>query len=194
MTIQPVPATTLVMPPLAEPVSLADAKAHLRIETAEHDQTIGDLIAVARDHLERSLSLSLISQTWRLYLDAWPADGLVRLNRGPAQDIVDLRVYDEEGGEIIGETTWWLDGASRPARLWMRLAPQPRRLLNGIEIDVRSGFGDTATDVPDSLRRAILIHVAAMFELSGAFGLADQPAVIPDGWERLVAPFRMARL
>ena len=65
------------------------------------------------------------------------------------------------------------------------------RALNGIEIDFTAGFGESGTDVPDTLKRALLLHVAAMFEYRGAVSAADQPAVLPEGYDRLLAPFRM---
>jgi uncharacterized phiE125 gp8 family phage protein len=39
------------------------------------------------------------------------------------------------------------------------------------------------------LRRAMLLHVAQMYEFRGAISLAQQPAAVPQGYERLIAPF-----
>ncbi len=44
------------------------------------------------------------------------------------------------------------------------------------------------------LKRALLLHVAAMFELRGALSPGDQPGAVPAGYDRLVAPYRMRRL
>jgi uncharacterized phiE125 gp8 family phage protein len=71
---------------------------------------------------------------------------------------------------------------------------KPGRAVNGIEIDFRAGFGDAATDVPDTLKRAMLTHVAQMFSCRGVVGLEDQPALIPSGYDRLIAPFLIRRL
>jgi uncharacterized phiE125 gp8 family phage protein len=66
--------------------------------------------------------------------------------------------------------------------------------LNGIEIEFSAGFGEAGTDVPDTLKRAMLIHVGHMFAFRGVLSPDQQPAGIPDGYERLIAPFRMRRL
>ncbi len=55
--------------PAAEALTLADVKAHLRLEDGNEDPLLAALIATAREHLERSTGLCLITQTWRLYLD-----------------------------------------------------------------------------------------------------------------------------
>ena len=58
--------------------------------------------------------------------------------------------------------------------------------MNGIEIDFTAGFGDAAAEVPNALRQAILLHVAAMYELRGAVAVANQPASLPAGYDRLL--------
>ena len=87
-----------------------------------------------------------------------------------------------------------LDGLSRPARLWLRTRPEPRQAINGVEVDFTAGFGEAGEDVPDTLKRAMLTHVAAMYELRGVLAPADQPGAVPAGYDRLIAPFRMRRL
>lgn len=48
--------------------------------------------------------------------------------------------------------------------------------------------------MPDTLKRALLLHVAAMFELRGALALDEQPGAVPQGYDRLIAPHCMRRL
>ena len=62
----------LVAPPLVEPVSLALAKSHLRVDYALDDAYISSLISVAREHAERIMRRAIFSQTWQLSLDAFP--------------------------------------------------------------------------------------------------------------------------
>jgi uncharacterized phiE125 gp8 family phage protein len=87
-----------------------------------------------------------------------------------------------------------LDGHDRPARFHVGRAVAPGRVLNGIEVDFTAGFGDTATDVPDALKRAILLHVAHMHAFRGAVPVEAQPAGVPAGYERLIAPWRRRAL
>jgi uncharacterized phiE125 gp8 family phage protein len=186
---------SLITPPGAETLSLAELKAHLRIDGSEEDDLLADLIRVARDHLERTAGLALIQQGWRLYLDCWPENGVVDIARGPVIAVDAVRAYDELGDESeIALTGHVLDGVRRPARLWLRTRPEPRQAVNGVEIDFTAGFGEAGEDVPATLRRAMLIHAAHMYEFRGAVPVAMQPAGVPDGYDRLVAPFMMRRL
>ena len=182
-------------PPGAEPISPAELKAHLRIDGDDEDDLLVSLVRVARNHLERTAGLALISQGWRLYLDRWPEAGIVEIGRGPVLSIAVVRAYDELGAESeIPLTGHVLDGACRPARLWLRTRPEARQAINGVEVDFTAGFGEAGEDVPDTLKRAMLIHAAHMYEFRGAVPVEMQPASVPDGYDRLVAPYLMRRL
>lgn len=182
-------------PPLAEALTLADAKAHLRLDTDDEDDLLQGLIRVAREHLERTTGLCLLKQGWRLVLDSVSEDGVIQIAKGPVQSIETVTVYDAAGEAVpLALDGLLLDGGARPARLMLGVKPGAMRALNGIEIEFTAGFGESGAEVPDTLKRAMLMHVAQMFAFRGAVAVEDQPADVPAGYERLVAPFLMRRL
>ena len=184
-----------LLPPAAEPITLAEAKAHLRLDTDEEDALVLALIRTAREYLEAATGLCLIARPLRLYLDDWPESRMIQIARGPVQAIDLVTVYDADGTPVeVNASGHVLDGTARPARLILAEKPEPERAMNGIEIDFTAGFGETGAEVPDTLKRALLLHVAAMFELRGAVSPGDQPGAVPAGYDRLVAPYRMRRL
>ena len=69
--------------PDVEPVTLADAKAALRIDHSSEDDLISSLIRAAREEVEATTGLAMIDQDWRLVLDGIPPNRLVLLRRGP---------------------------------------------------------------------------------------------------------------
>lgn len=184
----------LIDPPLAEPLTLAEVKAHLRLDGGDEDALLLSLINTAREFLEGETGLCLIAQSWRLYLDRWPRGGVIPILKSPLQAILSVTVYDADGAGEVSLEDHLLDGAGRPARLWLRDPPSPSRAVNGIEIDFSAGYGEAGTDVPDMLKRAMLIHIGHMFAFRGVISADQQPAGVPDGYERLIAPFRMRRL
>ncbi|MGV8936010.1 MAG: head-tail connector protein [Allorhizobium sp.] len=185
----------VITPPSAEPLTLVEVKAHLRLDTGDEDALLASLIVTAREYLERQAGLCLMTQTLRLYRDQWPADGVIQILRGPVQAIENVTVFSSDGvpGQVSLEDHL-LDGQSRPARLWLRHPKAPGQAINGIEIDFVAGFGATGAEVPNTLRRAVLMHVALMFAYRGAVAATDQPAAIPAGYDRLVAPYAQRRL
>lgn len=185
----------LITPPAAEALTLTETRAHLRLDTPDEDDLVQRLITVAREHLERSTGLCLMTQGWRLYLDSISEDAVIPIARGPVQAIESLTVYDDAGeASVVSLEGHVLDGQRRPARLLLRQRVSPGRAVNGIEIDFAAGFGAAATDVPDTLKRAMLTHVAQMFSCRGVVALENQPALIPAGYDRLVAPFLIREL
>jgi uncharacterized phiE125 gp8 family phage protein len=185
----------LITPPGAEPLTLAETKAHLRLDQDEEDALVLSLIRTAREHLERETGLCLISQTWRLYLDHWPDDGIVRIAKTQVQAIQNVTAYGCDGAESsVSLDDHLLDGQGRPSRLWLRNPPLAGQPLNGIEIDFTAGYGEAGTDVPDTLKRAMLLHIGHMFAFRGVVSPDQQPAGVPESYERLLAPFRLRRL
>ena len=73
----------LITPPALEPVSLAEAKAHLRIDGDDDDALVTAAIVAARVHVEAATRRALIEQGWRVYLDAWPRKRIVPIPIAP---------------------------------------------------------------------------------------------------------------
>lgn len=61
-----------VVGPAAEPLSVAEAKLHSRVEVLDDDALIARLIVAMRQRAEVRLRRRLLTQTWDLSLDAWP--------------------------------------------------------------------------------------------------------------------------
>ncbi|OLP54920.1 hypothetical protein BJF92_14070 [Rhizobium rhizosphaerae] len=182
-------------PPGSEPLTLAEAKAHLRLETADEDALVTALIRTVRQHLERETGLALITRSLRLYLDDWPDTRIISLPVGPVTAVDGVTLYDAEGHPSeIGAAGFVLDGRAYPPRLLAPVLPSPDQPLNGIEIDLTAGFGPTGATVPDGLKRAMLQHLALLFAFRGVVAPQDQPAGVPLGYDRLLAPYRMWRL
>ncbi|MGB6119246.1 MAG: head-tail connector protein [Mesorhizobium sp.] len=181
--------------PAAEPVTLADAKAQLRIGHNSEDEFIAGLIRAARAEVEAQTGMALIDQSWRLALDRWPRDCLVMLRRYPVREILSVTVYGPDGeAMLVDPADYEADLIGRPARLHVKEATAPVRRLNGIEIDFLAGFGEAGADVPDLLKRAILVLVAHWYEFRAVYGAQDQPVSVPPGFDRLISGYRQGRL
>lgn len=181
--------------PAVEPVSVAEAKAQLRIGHDSEDDLLNGLIRAAREEVETRTGIAMIAQDWRLALDRWPRFGRVALLRHPVAEILSVTVYGTKGeASPVDPSTYEADFASRPARLYFTTRPEPARILNGIEIDFSAGFGADGENVPEGLKRAILALVAHWYEFRAGFGAGDQPVSIPPGFERLISVYGRGRL
>lgn len=159
-------ALVLTSLPAAEPLTLAEAKAHLRLDGSGEDALVASLILTARLHLERLLARAFISQGWTLWLDRWPAPTAVLLPIAPVLGIDAVRIYAaDDSAETVPAEDYQLDGQGVPPRLVARVAwPSPTRPANGVEIVFTAGYGTAATDVPQPLRHAMLLLAAHWYE------------------------------
>ena len=191
-------ALVLIAGPAVEPVSLAEAKAHLRIDGAAEDALVGSLIVTSRLHVETATSLALITQSWSYVFDTWPRAASVKLPVRPVQSISAVRLHDENAvATTLAPETYMLDGGGTPARLIRYGAPvwpRPGRRANGIEIAFTAGFGDAASDVPGPIRQAILLLIAHWYENRSPFEPGGEVEPAPHMVAELLSPYRERRL
>ncbi|MFJ7353486.1 hypothetical protein ACIQWS_04895 [Phyllobacterium sp. NPDC097923] len=183
---------TVVRPPAVEPVALADLRQFLRLSGTGEDALLSGLLKAARETLETLTGLVLIKQQLRFYIDRWPNDGLIRIDRYPVQSVAAVTAYEPDGVPVVLPTVaMHLEAASRPARLHLQ---SPAHGLGGLEIDVIAGFGETGVDVPDALKHALMTLVAHWYEFRGTYSPADHPASLTPAFERVVNLWRRVSL
>jgi len=183
----------LLTPPALEPVTLVEVRRYLRLDATLEDELLTGLIKAARETLEQQTGLALISQKWRLYLDAWPKQGPVTIAKFPVRAIASVTAYRDDGKPVVLDAeSLHLDRASRPAQLY------PPSLqtgsVGGWEIDFDAGFGEAGADVPDALRHAIMTLVAHWYEFRGAYSATQQPVSYPPAFERVIGLWRRISL
>lgn len=72
---------TLVVPPVMEPISPAEMRAHARVTITTDDSLLLGYIAAARQSCEHFVRRAFLTQTWRLSLRHWPGRGPVGQSR-----------------------------------------------------------------------------------------------------------------
>lgn len=185
---------TMTAAPATEPVTLAEAKAHLRVDGEADDAYIASLIVTSRLQIEAALGLALVTQSWRLHLDEWPSDRPIELPMRPlaAIDAISVAV-DNSSTVTLSPSTYIVDGKASPPRIvFTSLPPEPGWIARGIAIDFTAGFG-TAPSVPHDIRHALLLLVAHWYEHREPATRGGTPA-IPDAVSALLAPYRVVRL
>jgi uncharacterized phiE125 gp8 family phage protein len=185
----------LLVPPAAEPLTVPEAKAFLRVEHDDDGVLIASLIAAARNHIEAQTRRALLTQTWRLVRDAWPADGRLAPRIGPLQALIAARVFDAAGhAHALDIESFVLDIAAGVIASPCWALPVPGREVAGIELDLSCGYGALASDVPEPLRHAIRLLVAHWYENRGVAALGASVAMLPGSVAALIAPYRIVAL
>ena len=81
--------------PTEEPLTLTEAKAHLKVEVTADDTLITALIQAAREEAEQYLNLKLITQTVTEKLDCFPTyddDNIILLSAAPVVSVTSVNI------------------------------------------------------------------------------------------------------
>jgi uncharacterized phiE125 gp8 family phage protein len=185
----------LLNPPAAEPLSVAEAKSYLRVAHDDDDAIIAALIASARHHVEALTCTGLLTQTWRLILDGWPASGRIKARLGPLRSLTAARIYNESGGTTsLDLGRFVVDEAAGVIAAPGWSLPPPGRAVRGIELDVAIGYGDAPADVPQVLLQAIRMLVAHWYDNRGLASIGQSVAMMPPSVNAMIASHRVLSL
>ena len=203
---------TLVTSPASEPVSLAEAKAHMRIDSAADDSLITALITAVRETAESHTRRALVTQTWRLTLDRFPTsplpwwDGVrqgadtpgdgsvIELPRPPLVSVTSVTTYDDaDNGTVTPAASYYVDADNEPGRVVLRAGqtwPVTLRVAGGVEVLFVAGYG-AAVAVPQAISQGMLMLIGGLYENREAEAAA--PA-LPLGVAALWRPYRVLGL
>jgi uncharacterized phiE125 gp8 family phage protein len=156
----------LIIPPEELPVSLAEAKLHLREEDDLQNTLIETYIAAATYSAETYLSRSLVAQTWDYYAGAFPVTGGIEIPRPPVISV--LGVFYSDGGseQEFPASSYQLDRSGLSERVSL-VGTASWPTATATRIRFRAGYLDPlspdVTSVPADIKAAILLTVGHLF-------------------------------
>jgi uncharacterized phiE125 gp8 family phage protein len=173
---------TRLSQPVVEPVTITDAKAHLRVDTdADNTYIMGLLVAAARAWVEEYLDRSLVHTQWTMRLDGFPPNGLdnLELPRPPmatasAVSAVAITYTTETGAVVVFPShEYRVDRNSTPGAispLYEQAWPVHRRDDNSVTITWWGGYGEDGRSVPTQIKHAMLLLVAHWYDRRDSTG------------------------
>lgn len=168
-----------------EPVSLADARKHLRIDDdiISDDDFIEALISAAREHAEKMTGRSFMLQTWEGALDCFPGDR-IKLPNGPVRAIVSVTSIDPTGSEttlsgslyVLNDYGLVPELCLKPGQSWPAIQSGA---INPVKIRYEAGYGDS-DPFPNVVKQWILLRVGQAYKEREAYaenGFSEMPFV-----------------
>lgn len=159
-----------IMKPQVEPITLVEAKIHLRVDHSDEDGEIGRKIRSARLYCEKISGRAYITRTLAGTLDAFPTKngGLISLPHAPASEIVEITYWDPDVNLVtMDPADYEFDPYSEPARLRPVVGsswPATLNVYGAVEIQWKAGNGDDPTDVPEDTKSAIKLALGDLYE------------------------------
>ena len=154
----------LVRDAAVEPMSIADAKLHLRVDIQDDDVLIGALIAAARRFAENLTQRALICQAWKLVIDSFPGPTLIGvpwgktftlpkhaivLEKSRVQQVTSIDYLDMGGNpQVMAPNLYTVDYTSEPCRItpvFGQIWPIPLPQIGSVEVDFTAGYAVPVT-------------------------------------------------
>lgn len=181
--------------PTVTPVSVAEAKTHLRIDSTftTDDTYIETLISVATSAAENYTNLAIMSQSWYLDIDAFP--DYFNLLKGTLKTLtINSITYSDadNASQTLAASNYFGDGSIKPARIYFApdaTIPSTYDKPNAVSVDFTLGFS-SAANVPAPIKQAILLMVGTYYETRQT--VSDRTyKEIPQSAEYLLMPYRV---
>lgn len=175
------------VPPVLSPVTVDEVKTHLRVEGTDQDEDIHRQLLAATKLIEDANWIQLITATWELKMDEFPE--VIFAPRGPLQSATIQYVDGAGATQTLSPSAYTVDASSQPGRIVPAYGycwPVTRTQLSAVTVTMVNGFGDSPDDIPATIKQAILVLTAVLYESRGACG-AGMPEVI----DHLMSPYRM---
>ncbi len=191
--------TTLITGPGGEPLTLSETKDHLRVDFADDDILITNLIVSARQTFEQETGRQLITSTWRGFLDRFPRFSYetIEVAKPPLLTVASVLYVDSSGNEqtwdVVEYDVQVFVGPKAPRGMIFPKAdffyPTTRRIPNAVTVNFDAGYGPADSDVPQEVKQSLLGWVAHLYKHREAFVSGGSVNAVPgvgfDAWKEI---------
>jgi uncharacterized phiE125 gp8 family phage protein len=186
---------TVLTPPTIEPVSLAEVRAHCRVDESADDGLLAGYVLAARQYVESFCGVVLMTSTLRGTADAFPSAGPLTLPVHPVQSVTAVRYYDDAGAlQTWSASAWETDLTGINPRVGPKAGygwPTPAARLGAVQVEFVAGYGASPGAIPEQIRQRILLMVGHFYanreEVVVGAGITATKLPFIDA---LLAPFR----
>ncbi len=194
-------ALFLVTPPALLPVSLAEAKAHLRVEVDQDNALIGSLIQAATEYAKNFTHRAFITETWNDTRDEFPCGRYERivLPYPPVSSITSITYTATDGTSTTWDSSLYTTSLptgphAAPAEIepiYGGYYPYTREVINAVRIRFVCGYGANGGYVPDAIKAAIRLLVAHWYDRREPVNVGNLVTTIPLAVDSLLWPFKV---
>lgn len=180
-----------VTAPPSDPVTLQEAKDHLRVDSTDEDTLIQNAITAATAYIDGPYGIgrALVEQQWDLHLDCFPW-GRIVLPLNPVQSVDEITYTDTAGNtQTLASSAYIASVTREPATIepaYNRNWPSTRLVADAVKVRFTAGYAD----VPRDLKAAILWLTAHMYENRSPVSVGDNVSSMPFAVQSILDRYR----
>lgn len=153
-------------------ITLADVKAHLRIDWVEDDTYITNLIKTVSTRFEKITGRDLIIKTYKTFIDQFPTYNIpIILPRCKVQSIVSIQYYKSDVLTTVSANDYYFTESNGASEIYLKDGlSYPSEIdvkKNCITINFTSGFGANNTFVPMDIKQMLMEYIAFLYKNRG---------------------------
>ena len=191
----------VITSPTTEPVTLAEAKLHLKVDTDEDDALISTLVTASRETAEVFTGRSLATQVLEYILDGFPIEAdTIYLPRPPLETITSIKYKDFQAVETEWDgQNYVVDGESMPARVTLAygkyfpdFTPYP---VSSVRIRFTAGYktgGPDSLKMPEQINQALKLLIGHFYENRESVVVGTVANKVHFSVEALLYPYRVS--
>lgn len=155
-----------------EPITLAEVKTALRIDGTDYDSILTPLIKTARQIGEKITGRDFVNKTWKLYMDEFPcadSEG-IEIEKSKLQSITSIKYYIDSVLTTLSSANYYKTNDANYSSVYLvenQAYPNTDSRKQAVEIIFVSGYGASASDVPQAIKQALISMVVALYENAG---------------------------
>ena len=165
----------LITRPVSPVINTCDLNKYLRLAGSEDDALVSGWQSVAVEYVESDTRRQLVTATWKLHLDCFPA--VIDIKKMPVSSVDLIRYVDIDGTwQTRDASEYDVDLTHSPAQVrpaYNKYWPTARPTNNAVEVTFKAGYG-RPDDVPQIAKQIIYLIVNASY--SGC----DNPDAVSD--------------
>lgn len=188
-----------------EPITMADAALHLRLDVfgspGEYpDQLLVEAqIVAAREYCEAYTGRALAPQRLMLQADSFPAERYIELPMGPVRGVDAVEYWDGTAYITMGTADYIVDAFCEPARVYLETAgawPTVTTRPGALRITYAAGYTlpDDSPDeapLPFQIRAAMLLMLGNLYENRETIVVGTISSEIPLSIKALLDPYKL---
>lgn len=188
----------VITPYTTLPITLAMAKLHLKIDSDTTEDTLVTMwINAAKEIVESYCRLRLLNTVEELYIDQFPFEYQLQLNKWPIVSVDFCKYLDTNGTEtILTSDNYIADTVSKPGRMCLNYArfwPVTRWIDNAVWIRYTVGFGTTIDTIPAGLVSAMLLIIGHLYQNRSDVLINTHVETLPKGAIEIMNRYRYNR-
>jgi uncharacterized phiE125 gp8 family phage protein len=200
-----------ITPATVLPFDVGYARLHIRALNDVEDVLIEAWIRAAVQYFEEQTGRPIMRATWEYWLDAFPIETMIELPHPPLQSVVSVSYIASDG-----TLTSFGDGASPETVSWQAGYPEgvyarrgwiepiygaswpttARTETGAVRIRYIAGYAETAAQVPELIKAALLLIVAQFDQFRSELHVSEGSRLerLPFGIDQMIDGFKKSSL